>query len=73
MLRKVCTTVKNCRQASLSLSRTFAKKADFAHPEKCLILLRFVSKRGIDFNVISTAFSPQKVGSRTINFGPKIT
>jgi hypothetical protein len=72
MLRKVCTTVKNCRQASPSLSRFFVETAGFAHLEKWLVLLRFVSKRGIDFNAISTGFSLQKVGSRTIKFALKI-
>jgi hypothetical protein len=36
--------------------------------KKSAILLRFVSKNGIDFNVISTGFST--VAKRT--FGPKI-
>jgi hypothetical protein len=61
MLRKVCMTVKNCRQASPSLSRFFVETAGFAHLEKWLFLLRFVSKRGDrfqrDFHRLFTAKS----------------
>jgi hypothetical protein len=67
MLRKVCTTVKNCRKLSLSSSQ-IPSNPGHRKRQKDPILLRFVSRIGMDFNAISTAFSLTKLP----NFEPKI-